>query len=70
MLLVQSAERHEEVPKMSEQQKEAVAHFDQIASSNELRLDWVLQPGDIQLLHNHQIVHTRSEYEDFEVGST
>ena len=55
---------------MSEQQKEAVAVFDQIASSDELRLDWVLQPGDIQLLHNHQIVHTRSEYEDFEVGFT
>lgn len=53
---------------MTQQQKEAVAVFDEIASSDELRLDWVLQPGDIQLLHNHQIVHTRSEYEDFEVS--
>ena len=26
----------------------------------------VLEPGDIQFLHNHQIVHARTEYEDFE----
>ena len=52
--MLQAAERREEVPK-----KEAVAVFDEIASSDELRLNWVLQPGDIQLLHNHQIVHTR-----------
>ncbi len=52
---------------MSPQQLEAIALFDDIASSDELRLDWVLEPGDIQLLHNHQIVHTRSEYVDFEV---
>ncbi|KAK9857232.1 hypothetical protein WJX84_004664 [Apatococcus fuscideae] len=62
----QSAERHEQVPKLTQQQHEAISVFDEIASSDKLRLDYVLQPGDIQLLHNHQIVHTRSEYEDFE----
>jgi len=26
----------------------------------------VLEPGDIQLLHNHQILHARTAYTDFE----
>lgn len=30
------------------------------AQSDALRLDFVLQPGDIQLLHNHQMLHTRA----------
>jgi hypothetical protein len=28
-----------------------------------------LQPGDVQLLQNHNIVHNRSEFEDHEVGN-
>ncbi len=30
--------------------------------SDALRLDFVLQPGDIQLLHNHQQLHTRAVF--------
>jgi len=26
----------------------------------------IMVPGDIQFLHNHQIVHARTAYEDFE----
>jgi Taurine catabolism dioxygenase TauD, TfdA family len=37
------------------------------AQSPALRLDFILQPGDIQLLHNLTMVHTRSEYVDWEV---
>lgn len=36
-----------------------------MALSDEYRLDMVLQRGDIQLLNNHLIVHSRTDYEDF-----
>lgn len=65
---IQSAQRHPEVPRLTEDQLEAIEVFDGLASSDALRMDYVLQPGDIQLLHNHQIIHTRSEYVDFEVS--
>lgn len=34
--------------------------LDPAAQSDALRLDFILQPGDIQLLHNHQMLHTRA----------
>lgn len=64
---IQSAQRHPEVPRLTDEQLEAIEVFDGLASSDALRMDYVLQPGDVQLLHNHQIIHTRSEYLDFEV---
>ncbi|MBT6275290.1 MAG: TauD/TfdA family dioxygenase [Chromatiales bacterium] len=36
-----------------------------LASDPELFLSMDFQPGDIQLLHNHQILHNRTAYEDW-----
>jgi len=36
----------------------------ELAQSDELRLDMVFEPGDIQLLNNHTIVHWRTGYKD------
>ena len=33
--------------------------------ANELRLKMDFEPGDIQLLNNHIILHARSAYEDY-----
>lgn len=38
--------------------------------SDALRLDYVLQPGDVQLLHNHQQLHTRTKFEDYPVSAS
>ena len=38
--------------------------FDELAESTELRLDMELQRGDMQFVHNHQIVHSRTGYRD------
>lgn len=32
----------------------------------DVRLDFWLEPGDLQLVNNHVLVHTRSAYEDFD----
>lgn len=38
--------------------------FEEIALSPELRLDWVLRPGDVQLLSNHTALHSRQGFAD------
>ena len=39
--------------------------YNEIAGSTDLHLDMDLEPGDIQLLSNHTILHARTDYEDF-----
>jgi len=34
---------------------------------DEFRLDYYLQPGDVQLLNNHTCLHTRGAFTDFPV---
>ena len=45
-----------------------MALFNEIASSDALRMDSMLQPGDVQLLNNHTQLHTRAEFGDFPVS--
>ena len=59
-----SASRHEDVPEMTDLQKRAIKAVEELADSAELRMDYVLQAGDIQLLHNHSIVHARTAFVD------
>jgi alpha-ketoglutarate-dependent taurine dioxygenase len=40
--------------------------FNKLAASDELRLDYMLQPGEIQLLNNHTQLHARSEFVDYD----
>ena len=61
---MRTAPRHEGVPELTDLQKHALQAFEDLADSTELRMDYVLQPGDIQLLHNHSIVHARTAYVD------
>lgn len=37
----------------------------ELARSDELRLDMTFQPGDIQLLNNHTVLHWRTGFEDW-----
>ena len=55
------------MPRMTEKQYEALRLYNALALSDKLRLDLMLQPGDIQLLSNHTQVHTRSAYVDHPV---
>lgn len=58
------AQRHEGVPPVSRAQTEAMDLFEYLAERPDIRLDMELQPGDMQFVHNHQIVHSRTGYED------
>lgn len=49
-------------------QVEAIRMYNALALSDKLRLDLLLQPGDIQLLSNHTQLHTRSAFTDHEAS--
>ncbi|WIA22176.1 hypothetical protein OEZ85_004510 [Tetradesmus obliquus] len=56
--------RHPGVPPLTDAQVKALAAYREVADS--VALDFWLQPGDLQLVHNHTQVHNRSAYEDYE----
>lgn len=39
--------------------------YDALAASEEFYLDMYLEPGDMQFISNHSIVHARTEYQDY-----
>jgi len=51
------------VPPLTDAQLEAMALFQSMARDCAATIDF--EPGDIQLLHNHVIVHTRTAFEDW-----
>jgi hypothetical protein len=62
---IQAAQRHPKVPRLTAAQLAALDLVDQLADSPELALRCQLEAGDIQLLHNHQILHARSAFTDW-----
>jgi hypothetical protein len=59
-----SAERLPEIGTLPARHREALDRFDALAASPEFHLDMWLQPGDMQFISNHTIVHARTEYDD------
>jgi hypothetical protein len=62
---VESARRFPEVPPLTPRQIEALDVFDSLLEDRALNLFMDFEPGDIQLLHNHQILHDRTGYVDW-----
>jgi len=62
---IESARRFPEVAPLTDIQIEALDLFDEWANDPKLNLMMELQPGDIQLVHNHTILHDRTAFEDY-----
>jgi len=62
---IESARRFPGVKPLSALQIEALDLLDQLANDPKLNLMMELQPGDIQLVHNHTILHDRTAFEDY-----
>jgi len=62
---IASGQRFPEVPRLTETQIEALDLFDALANDPANYLDIEFKPGDIQLIHNHVILHDRTDYEDW-----
>ncbi|KAL6781596.1 hypothetical protein ACKKBF_B08640 [Auxenochlorella protothecoides x Auxenochlorella symbiontica] len=58
------SQRHEAVPRLTPAHLEAIKLFDELAASPRHSIRYQLQPGDIQLLSNHTVLHARSAFVD------
>jgi hypothetical protein len=63
---VRSAQRLTGVPPLASRQWEALGALDALLRRPDLMADMWLEPGDLQLLNNHAVLHSRTEFEDFE----
>jgi hypothetical protein len=62
---IESSQRFPDAPRLTPRQREAMDVFDAILEDERLHLDMAFEPGDVQLVHNHQILHDRTRYEDW-----
>jgi len=62
---IESARRFPGVAPLTSLQIEALDLFDELANDPRLNLTMELEPGDIQLVHNHTILHDRTAFEDY-----
>jgi hypothetical protein len=60
-----SAQGYDEVPRFSERDRALLDLYDEIAADPALYLDMDLEPGFIQLVSNHTVLHARTDYEDW-----
>ncbi|MBX2838967.1 MAG: TauD/TfdA family dioxygenase [Gammaproteobacteria bacterium] len=48
----------------TEQETEALDYLDQVAHSEEFRLNFMMEPGEIAFFNNYVVLHTRTEFFD------
>ena len=61
---IELAQRFDEVPRLSERQVEALDLLDRICHEDGFALEFDMQPGDILLANNYQLLHSRTMFED------
>ena len=51
---------------LSRVERDALDLFDSIAQRDELRLDMILEPGDLQWANSYTVLHSRTSFEDYD----
>lgn len=62
---IDSAQRFPDAPRLTPQQIEALDMFDALANDPRLHLFMEFKPGDVQLVHNHTMLHDRTAFVDW-----
>ena len=62
---IRDAQRHAEVPRLTDDQRAAMDLIEAIANDPEFYVEMDFQPGDLQLLNNSVILHSREAYDDY-----
>jgi hypothetical protein len=62
---IETAQRFEEVPKLTEKQIEALNLVDEMCASEKFCLSMELQPGDLEIASNATTFHSRETYKDY-----
>jgi len=61
---IDSAARFPAAPRLADRQRAALDAFDAVLDDPGLHLEMDLEPGDVQLVHNHQLLHDRTAFVD------
>jgi Taurine catabolism dioxygenase TauD, TfdA family len=61
---IESAQRFSDAPRLTARQREALDVFDAVLEDETVHLEMDFCPGDVQLVHNHQILHDRTAFID------
>ncbi|MEO7733243.1 MAG: TauD/TfdA family dioxygenase, partial [Kofleriaceae bacterium] len=61
---IDSAQRFPGAPQLTDRQRAALDVFDRVLDDPALHLEMDLAPGDVQLVHNHQLLHDRTGFVD------
>ena len=63
---IESAQAHfPEAARLSRAQVEAMDLLDELVNDPQIHLSMAFLPGDMQFLHNHQILHSRNDFENW-----
>ncbi len=62
---IDSAQRFADAPRLTPAQVEALDMFDSLANDPRLNMFMAFQPGDVQLVHNHTMLHDRTGFVDW-----
>lgn len=62
---IDSAQRFEDAPRLTEKHTEALNYFDDLANQPDLNLSMQLEKGDMQFVYNHALLHDRTAFEDW-----
>lgn len=63
---IRDAQRHADTPRLTDEQRAALDLIESIANDPAFHVEMEFRPGDIQLLNNAKILHSREAYDDFE----
>lgn len=62
---IDTSQRHSDALRISPEVEAALDLFYELANDPAFHLKMAFEPGDMQILHNHQILHDRTSYEDW-----
>jgi hypothetical protein len=62
---IDSAQRFPDAPRLTSRHVEALDMFDALANDPALNLHMEFRPGDVQMVHNHTLLHDRTGFEDW-----
>jgi hypothetical protein len=62
---IDSAQRFDDAPRLTPQLREALDMFDALTNDPKLNMFMEFKPGDVQLVHNHTMLHDRTDFVDW-----
>jgi len=62
---IESAQRFAQAPRLTPSQVQALDLFDALCNDPALHFLMTLRPGDVQLVHNHALLHDRTAFSDW-----